>query len=53
MKRFVQLLDHLCLPLEHQHVSAPNGRDIQGLVTGIQDQNLLHLRRNVPEVAPV
>src|SRR5215204_1511538 len=49
MKRFVQLLDHLGLSLEYQDVSASNGGHVQRLVAGIQDQNLLHLGRNVPE----
>jgi hypothetical protein len=43
MKRLVQLLDHLCFPLEHEHVGAADGRHVQWLVAGVEDENLLHL----------
>jgi hypothetical protein len=43
MKRLLQLLDHLCFPLEDEHVSAPDGRHVQRLVARIQDENMLHL----------
>ena len=49
VQRLVELLDHLGLSLEHEHVGTPHGCDIQRLVTRVQNQNLLHLGRNVAE----
>src|SRR6266540_746565 len=49
MEPFLELLDHLGLALEHEHVGTPNGRDVQWLVARIEDENLLHLGRNVAE----
>jgi hypothetical protein len=45
-------LDHLRLPLEHQDMRAPNRRDVQGFVAGIQDKNVLHLGGNVAASPP-
>ena len=47
MEVLLELLDHLGLALEHQDMRTPNRRDVQRLVAGIQDENLLHLRGNV------
>ena len=42
-----ELFDHLRLSLEHEHVRAAKRAHIQGLVTGVQDQDLLHQPRNL------
>ncbi len=34
------LLEHLRLPLEHEHMRAPNRADVQRLVARIEDENL-------------
>src|SRR5690348_13537715 len=41
-ERLVELLDDLRLALVEEHVGAPNRAHIQRLVTGVQNQNLLH-----------
>ena len=43
MKRLVELLDHLRLTFEHEHVGTPNGRYVQWLVARVEDENVLHL----------
>jgi hypothetical protein len=43
VQRLVELLDHLGLALEHEHVSTPNRRDVERFVARVQDENLLHL----------
>jgi hypothetical protein len=47
----VELLDHLCLALEDEHVGAAQRAHIERLVTRIENENLLHLGRNVPNGA--
>ena len=44
----VELLDHLCLALEDEHVGAAQRAHVERLVTRIENENLLHLRGNVP-----
>src|SRR6185295_19362517 len=41
-ERLVEVLDHLGLALVEEDVGAPNRAHIQRLVTGVEDQNLLH-----------
>src|SRR5919197_176061 len=41
----IELLDHLGLALEHEHVGTPNGGDVQWLVARVENQNLLHARK--------
>jgi hypothetical protein len=38
----VQLLEHLGLALEDEHVRAPHGADVERLEARVQDENLLH-----------
>ena len=45
----VELLDHLRLALEDEHVRAAQRAHVERLVTRVQDENLLHPGRNVPE----
>ena len=47
----VKFLDHLCLALEDEHVGAAQRAHIERLVTRIENENLLHLGRNVPDKA--
>src|SRR5207248_1182911 len=42
-QRLIEVLDHLGLALVQEHVGTPNRAHVQRLVTGIQNQNLLHL----------
>src|SRR5439155_13129297 len=39
----VELLDHLCVALEDEHVGAAQRAHIERLVTRIENENLLHL----------
>src|SRR5215216_7873321 len=41
-QRLLQLLDHLRLALEHEHVRTANGCHVQRFVARVQHQNLLH-----------
>src|SRR5438876_3759477 len=43
MQRDVELLEHLSLALPDENVGAADRAHVERLVTGIQDQNLLHL----------
>ena len=52
VQRLVELLDHLGLALEHEHMRAPNAGDVQRLVARIQDENLLHLAENLAKNSP-
>src|SRR5207247_10531399 len=47
----VELLDHLCLALEHQYVGAAQRAHVERLVTRIEDEYMLHPGRNVPDRA--
>src|SRR6266508_6380747 len=49
VQRLVELLDHLGLPLENEHVRATNGRHVKWLVARVQDENVLHLAGNVAD----
>ncbi len=46
-----ELFDDLRLPLEHEHVRTSQRADVERLVTRVQDENLLHRVRKVPEHA--
>ena len=46
-----KLFDHLRLALEDEHVRAPQRAHVERLVTRVQDENLLHRGRKVPDQA--
>jgi hypothetical protein len=37
-----QVFEHLGFPLEDEHVRTPYGADVQRLVAGVEDEDLLH-----------
>jgi len=41
-ERAREVLEHLGLPLEHEHVGTPHRTDVERLVTRVQNENLLH-----------
>ena len=43
-QRLSELLDHLRLALEHEHVSTLDRRHVQGLIARVQNENVLHRR---------
>ncbi len=45
----VELLEHLGLSLEDEHVRPPNRRHVQRLVARVQDEDLLHSERKSSE----
>ena len=47
MERPVELLDHLRLALEHEHMRPPNRRYVERLVARVQHQDLLQDRQKV------
>ena len=46
-ERLVELLEHLGLALEHEHVCTTHGCDVQWLVARVQDEYLRHSQKNV------
>src|SRR5437764_8029336 len=46
-ERLLELLDHLGLALVDEHVRTPNGAHVEWLVAGVQNENVLHHRRNL------
>ena len=49
MQRLLQFLDHLRLSLEDEHVRPPDRGHVERLVARVQDENVLHLGRNVAD----
>ena len=47
VERLVELLEHLRLALEDEHVSTSHRRDVQGLVARVEHQDLRHDTKNV------